>query len=549
MSRSYSQLKQSWGLDQDASLDELLSVLEGKLQQAPENPELVYLQAELLRKSEQTDAAKAAYKETLKLAEKRTHQRGEALQQRIEKKRDHTRAKFLLYTFLPLIALLLVGGLILKTISEPEKLFGGSPTSSKKSSKNSNTSSNPDPDQFAFTKWLAKQQMVEIVTTLQEQNPELSFDFNRSSMANAQTPMEFMQSLMQPDALSRLRKEKSNSGQNSDGKDGNPVFQCSMEPAVQCNPEDIPSAPGERRKEVVLLMNAYRSILAKEKDCEKLEQSIEDVGKQLAWRKSEHKIKADMEDFATECFYRKKNTEKTIEHARKLQCTGDPTYINSVYWYLTSINHQAGDIQRAKTKYQCFQEATKYIEKYHFKSTYVAARHRESGALAWLYFDDLETATNELEKARYILKKEKDQSPGVMQVASEINLDLMETYVTANIDLAKFNDLHKEIINSGLLTDGYKQIKDTLAGIYYMQNHKNDEARIALNNLSKRFKLIPEYICGWDWSGFRRGLQESITDDTIRGKAEALVDATNCYVPQTITQRIKVVDSITNSLR
>lgn len=550
MKQSYSQLIKAWGIDQtlseEASLNELLLAVKNKIKIDPENPELIYLHAELLRKTNQTQEAKLAYKQTIKRTDQRTNERGETLQQRIEKQRDHTRAKLLIYTFVPLLVLLLAGGILWQYVSKPED----TPISFKPQQRMAGAQSQQPPQQqFAFTQWLAKQQMVEIVTTLQEQNPELSFDFSQSSSAAAQTPMEFMQSLMKSGALSKLRKGKKGGDKEGDGKDGNPIFQCSLEPAVQCDPQDIPSAPGEKRQEVVLLMNAYRSILASEKDCDKLVQSIDKIGEQLTWRKSEHKIKADLEDFATECFYRKKDVAKTIEHARKLQCTGDPNYINSVYWYLTAINHHEGDMTAAQTKYRCFQEATEYIEKYHFKATYVAARRRESGALAWLYFDDLETATSELEKARDLLRKERDPSPAVLQVASEINLDLMETYVTANIDSDTFHELQEEINSSGLLTDGYKQIKDTLAAIYYMQNHRNEEARIALTNLSKRFKLIPEYICGWDWSGFRRGLEDSISDASIRKKAIALVDATNCYVPQTIEKRINVVDTVSRSLR
>ncbi len=543
MNNKFTQLKQAWGLAPDAPLEELLQSVNLKLKQQPENPELLFLQAELLRKTSHADEAKQAYQHTVKAAKQRTNQRGEALQQRIEKKRDHTRSRFLLYTFVPLILVVLAGSMLWKSISKPEQL----PISKIKTQQGKQGTPGAPP-QFAFTQWLAKQQMVQIVTTLQEQNPELSFDFSRASSASKQTPMEFMQSLMQPGALSRLRK-KGGGHKKGDGKDGNPIFQCSLEPPVHCAPGDIPSAPGEKRKEVVLLMDAYRSVISKEKDCEKLEKSIDKIGEQLSWRKSEYKIKADMEDFATECFFRQKNREKTIEHARKLQCTGDPTYINSIYWYLTAVDHQAGDIASAQTKYQCFQEATRYIEKYHFKSTYVAARHRESGALAWLYFDDLETATSELEKARAILRREKDKTPGVLQVMSEIDLDLMETYVTANIDLDTFKTLHEEINSSGLLTDGYKQIKDTLAGIYYLQNHNNKQARIALNNVASRFKLMPEYICGWDWSGFRRGLQQSIPDSAIRKKAEALVDATNCYIPKSTSERIKTVNSIMRELK
>ena len=111
-----------------------------------------------------------------------------------------------------------------------------------------------DPEKFAFTQWLAKQQMAEIMTTLQQQNPELSFDFS-SSYANSQTPMEFIQSLMKSDAIEEMRRNKQREENNQANEgEGRPAFQCSKEPAVMCSARDIPNATGESREEVVLLM-------------------------------------------------------------------------------------------------------------------------------------------------------------------------------------------------------------------------------------------------------------------------------------------------------
>jgi tetratricopeptide (TPR) repeat protein len=532
MKTPFTQLKKLWSLTEDTSTEDLLSYAKNKLESDPNNPELIYAIADMYRHTGDNEAADSYYKKAIKITDNRTQQRAESLEKRIEKKRDKTRAKLLLLIFLPIIAILLTVAITWTYLSKPEPLPKGS-----------------NPEKFAFTQWLAKQQMVEVMSTLQAQNPELTFDFSRS--ATAQSPMEFMQSMMQPDALDKLRREQE-AAKNSkdDNGDGKPSFQCSREPTIHCAAHDIPSATGEERKEVTLLMDAYRSVLNTEKDCEKLEKSIENIGQQLHWRKSERGIKADLEDLASECFYKQKNVAKTLEHARKLQCAGDDGYINSVYWYTTAINHYAGDEAKALTSYQCFREATDHIEKNKlFGPAYIASRHRESGALAWLYFDDLSTATDELKKGRAILKKVAKKSRIILDVIGEINLDLMETYVTANIDLDEFQALLEEINSSGRLTDGYKQIKDTLASIYFMQNNDNDSALIHLNNLSKRFKLIPEYVCGWDWSGFRRGLKDSILDDKIRTKATALVDATNCYIPQTTSQRIKSIDSVSKSLR
>ena len=135
-----------------------------------------------------------------------------------------------------------------------------------------------------------------------------------------------------------------------------------------------------------------------------------------------------------------------------------------------------------------------------------------------------------------------------MNVIGEINLDLMETYVTANIDMDTFQELLEEINSSGRLTDSYKQIKDTLTSIYFMQNKEYASAQAPLKNIISRFKLMPEYVCGWDWSGFRRGLKDSIADDTIREHAATLVDAANCYIPQTTQQRIKRINGVSKFL-
>lgn len=532
MKTPFIQLKKSWGLATETSLEDLLSIAESKLVDDSKNPELIFNIAEIQRHLNLNDEASLNYKKAVDITNERTVLRGEKLEQRLEKKRDHVKSSLIFYFFIPLITLLLVAGVAWKTLSKPEVL-----------------PQEADPEKFAFTEWLAKQQMVEIISTLQKQNPELSFDFNRQ--ASSQSPMEFMQSLMQEDAIQKMKREQQNAqNKENQGKDGQPAFQCSREPAISCPAEDIPSAPGERRNEVVLLMEAYRSILGNEQDCAKLEKSIESIGEQLQWRKSEARIKADLEDFAVECFYRQDNIEKTIEHARKLQCTGDSGYINSVYWYMTAINHKANNLGQAKTSYECFKEATSYVEESsEFSEAYLASRRRESGALAWLYFNDLEAATSELQKARSILKRVAKQTPTMLEVAGEIDLDLLETYVTANIDSDSFDELLNDINSSGRLTDGYKQIKDTLATIYYLQNDKLSDAEVTLNNISSRFRLMPEFICGWDWTGFKRSLSESIEDDDVRAQATKLVDLADCYTDFPISQRIIQSNEVANWLK
>ncbi|MEE9310376.1 MAG: hypothetical protein V3U64_05090 [Cocleimonas sp.] len=531
MKTPFLQLKKLWGLPPETPVDALLEYAKNKSKSSPNNPELIYTIADLYRHLGDTSTADQYYKIAINVTNDHSKKRSEKLEHRIDKKRDDIRSRFLLLTFLPILISLLLTGFAWKTLTKPEPLPRDS-----------------NPEEFAFTQWLAKQQMVKMMTTLQEQNPELTFDFNQS--ASAMSPMEFMQSMMKPDALEKLKREQSAASNANESGEGKPAFQCSREPAVRCAAGDIPSAPGAQRKEVVLLMDAYRTILKTEKDCEKLEKSIETIGQQLQWRKSESDIKASLEDYATECFYKQKNVEKTLEHAKKVQCAGDAGYINSVYWYTTAINHHAGDEAKARTAYQCFLEATAHVEKNKlFGPAYIASRHRESGALAWLYFDDLASATRELKKGRDILKKIPKKTQNMMDVIGEINLDLMETYVTANIDSDEFQALLEEVNLSGQLSDGYKQIKDALTIIYHMQNGNYETAQAPLNNIISRFQLMPEYICGWDWSGFRRGLSDSISNESVREQATLIVDATNCYIPQTKAQRFKRLNRVSDFLR
>ena len=525
---------EEWGLAEDISQEHLLHFVEKKWSQSPDDPELGYLHAELLRKTGQTEEATRAYQQVVDLTARRTDARGQKLADRARKDRSKLRNSLILFLFIPVLLIGLMAGYYWNVNQKLEVL--------KKQDGN--------PNDFAFTHWLAKQQAAKIISNLQATNPNLSFDFSANAAKAGQDPMEFMQSLLGSEMQKKLRRGDESADGDGDGDDGKPKFSCAYDqPIPPCNSNDVPSAPGKKRTEVVLLMNAYRSILNTEKDCEKLEESIDKVGEQLKWRKSEKSIKADMEDYAIECFYRQNKHEKVIEHARKLQCAGGAHYINSIYWYLTASEHQSGNIEKANSMYKCFNKAIEHKEKYYYDTAQVAARHRESGALAWLYFNDLDTAVDELEKARKTIRESKSSSQMLSYVASEIDLDLMETYVTANIELDKFEQLHFDINSSGYLTDGYKQIKDTLAGIFYMQNGKNAKSVDALINVTQRFKQMPEYICSWDWSGFHRGLDASIPDATIREKAKSLVVATNCYVPQSSAERINKINAVIKSLR
>ena len=528
-------LTAQWGLAQDISLDELLLHVEEKISQQPDNPELNYLHAELLRKTGKTKAATTAYQEVVEITKKRTNARGKKLSDRVTTQQQQLRKKMMLLSTFPLLLIALIFGGYWYSHHQLEAL----------------QKEDGNPKNFAFIQWLAKQQAAKIVSNLQAANPNLSFDFSSNAMKSGMTLSELMESLVSADTQNKLRESNRNKENENQSDDlGNKEkFNCATDTAIrQCDHNDMPTATGEKRNEIVLLMRAYRSILSTEKDCEKLEQSIDQIGQQLQWRKSEKSIKADMEDYAIECFYRQNKHQKVIEHARKLQCADEPHLINSVYWYLTASTHQLGNVDEAKKMYNCFNQAVDYKAKYYFDTASIAARHRESGALAWLYFDDLDAAVVQLEKARDIIKSSKQKNQLLSYVQSEIDLDLLETYVTANIAQDTFEKLHLDINSSGYLTDGYKQIKDTLAGIYYLQNHQNNKAKEALSNVIQRFKQMPEYICSWDWSGFQRGLSHSIKEDALRDKANTLVIATNCYVPQSNADRMKKINTVINSL-
>jgi len=207
----FSQLKKAWGLAEETSAEELLVHAKKKLDADPKNPELTFNLAEILRHLENTQEATKAYKEAIQKTDLKTDSRLQALNTRVNQERTDLRNRFLLLVFAPVITSIFLGIFIWQKITEPEVLPADS-----------------NPEQFAFTEWLAKQQMSQMMSNLQEQNPELTFDF--SSSATAQSPLEFMQSLLESNALDSLRKEQTPSDGDENNQDSQPAFQCSTEP-------------------------------------------------------------------------------------------------------------------------------------------------------------------------------------------------------------------------------------------------------------------------------------------------------------------------------
>ncbi len=499
------------------------------------DPKELFQKAEALRKESESTEAQKQYQQTIRRTNERTKERGQSRSDRTDAARVKLRKNLYAYFVLPLM----LAGIAFTIFRAVAYQYEQQKTDT-------------DPKSFAFVEWLVLQQAREVMDSLVAANPELSFDFSRSTSAS---PADALQSMMGSNMQDRIRqfgeeRRQGLSGTDKDaGESSNPTFSCSVDRASQCSADALPTAPGQKREDISLLVRSYRTVLNNEKDCSKIVDAITSLGTKVKWRSSEKDVKAELEHLALSCFARTKDHQKTIKQAKRLQCTGDANSMNTSYWYLTASHAHLGDTDKAAQMYTCFKETVDFLAKHQFTASGIASRRRESGALAWLYFNDLDTAMSELEKAREILKKAKMQSPQLSFVASEIDLDLMETYVTANIDEPTFNALHEDINTSGLLTDGYKQIKDTLAGIYYLQNKRNQKASVALNNVATRFKHLPEYICSWDWSGFQRGLSDSIKDPAAREQADKLVVATNCYVPQTIPERIQKVSDVLQWLR
>ena len=418
-----------------------------------DEPKDRFQQAEALRKENKNAAAQKQYQDTIRLSNERSQARGESRSKRTHLLSVHLKKN--LYSFLVLP--LMLAGIAFCIF----RVVGNDFDNQKKQT---------DPKSFTFVEWLVLQQTNEVMQNIVDANPNLSFDFSRST--SALSPIEAMQSLMSRSMQDQIREsdDAGNEGESENDGDGN-TFSCSVETTVQqCSEDALPSAPGPMREDIALLVRSYRTVLNNEKDCGKIATAIEALGKKIQWRSSERAVKSELEHLALSCFSRSNDHQKTIDQARRLQCTGSASAMNTSYWYLTASHAQRGEQAKASQMYDCFKETVDHLTKYEFSPSNIASRRRESGALAWLYFNDLDTAVSELEVARDILKKAPMKSPHLSFVASEIDLDLMETYVTANIEYETFTALHEDINTSGLLTDGYKQIKDTLAGIYYLQN-------------------------------------------------------------------------------
>ena len=112
----------------------------------------------------------------------------------------------------------------------------------------------------------------------------------------------------------RIRSQNESSTPSSSGGDGEgdgPArFVCSVDPNPACSAADQPSAPGERRADISMLVRSYRSVLDNERDCEKMEAAIDVIGQKIQWRKSEAEIKFELEQLAMSCYSRQKNHER-----------------------------------------------------------------------------------------------------------------------------------------------------------------------------------------------------------------------------------------------
>ncbi|MCK5918335.1 MAG: tetratricopeptide repeat protein, partial [Cocleimonas sp.] len=94
---------EEWGLAKDISSEHLLHLVEKKLSQSPDDPELGYLHAELLRKTGQTEEATRAYQQVIDLTAQRTDARSQKLVDRAYKSRSKLRNHLILLALIPIV--------------------------------------------------------------------------------------------------------------------------------------------------------------------------------------------------------------------------------------------------------------------------------------------------------------------------------------------------------------------------------------------------------------------------------------------------------------
>ncbi len=531
MSQHFSSLKARFGLPEEASSEALLAAVEQRLKQAPEDLELIYLRAELLRIGDHRAAARDGYQQVIKHARQQSDGRHQQLGRRLAGVQQRLRYRLLLY---PLLIILLS---IVLLIARP----GGE----------SNQGGEYD---SPFVRWLAEQQAQQIISIIQSQGGGVAGGESDGALVD---PWQAVADLIDPVEASGGESGSGGSDQSDEpaevaaGDEGSGrAFHCSVEPLI-CQPDEVPSGSGDYRHDVADMLNAYEKIIAAGEQCEKLVQLVARVNRELQWRKSERELKAYLEESVVLCFYKQHAYSLSARHAHRMSCAGFDVLAASGYSFQTVSRIKLNDRQGAARSQQCANEYNDHLAKK------IRGFHRVNVALnySWIanaelfYFQRPENALRFYRKALQITQQLSKKSRSFNDVRIEIRLGLLGLYSIKPGRPADFNRVVDYLRNSGGMTSSQKVIVDGLTAIWQVRSGQQPAARHSLATVINRVQQLDEYVCLeeplWEWGLYLEQLQVAEPARTALWKP--LVEALDCQ-QKSLEQRVVLVKSAAASM-
>ncbi len=534
MDKNFEKIRQKMGFPTDEPLEILLERVAQKAAELPDNIELAYLHAELLRQLKRHQEAQQTYQQVTQLSAVHSEQRHDNLSARLLKVNQALRVKFLAYLTVLIVSVMLV--VAMAFFFQPEE----------KVEENDQT-------KLAFVKWLSERQAAQIVAILEEKAPELFFDDNRSA-GGQKKPIDFLSGLLNPPERKPSDLLKSETEQNDTGDKPAP-FQCSVA-LTRCR--EIPSASGDYRQDIFRMANTYAILLQQEKNCDGIAQLIDMYSEKLTWRKEEASLKARLEDLASLCYYNKKEIAKSQLHAKRVICTGaDSPRIVYAYLRLGLMAYDQGDESKLNQMLSCAEEYSEYFHKLYGDTNDAAENYIYTAAGIWSYEYNLAGYLRLSNKAKEILEellKEGADTGGfsqfyILSTKAVLEMNLLEAYVIADQNL-EFIETVESLDKNPNISESDRVTIDVLNAIRLMRQKDYKKAQPLFQSIIVKLEQTAEYICDWEWSGLVEWLKKEDSPDLVETNAQIrlVIEAMDCESSEQ-SERLKKLRAVAQWLK
>jgi len=533
MDRKFEKIRQKLGFPTDEPLEILLERVAQKAAELPDNIELAYLHAELLRQLKRHQEAQQTYQQVTQLSAVHSEQRHDKLSARVLKVNQALRVKFSAYLTMLIVSVMLF--VAMAFFFQPEEKV-----------------EDDEQTKLAFVKWLSERQAAQIVAILEEKAPELFVDDNRRG--GEKNPIDFLSGLLNP--LERKQSDLLEPETNqSDTGDQPAPFQCSVA-LTRCR--DIPSASGDYRQDIFRMTNTYAIILQQEKNCDGIAKLIEMYTEKLTWRKEEASLKARLEDLASRCYYNKNETAKSQLHAKRVICSGhDSSEIVYAYLRLGTMAYDQSDETKLNQMLICAEEYSQYFQKLYGNTNNAAENYINTAAYLWSYGYDMAGFLRLSNKAKDILEellKDGADTGGysqfdILSTKAVLERNLLEAYIIADQNL-EFIETLESLDKNPNISESYRVIIEVLNAIRLMRKKDYKKAQQVLQSIIVKLEQTAEYICHWEWSGLIQWLNEEHSPDLVETNAQIklVIEAMDCDISDQ-SERLKKLRAVAKWLK